>query len=286
MQCCGPLKNDSASIKVRATYWYILETFPKLGRAPTIHEIERDLFFERDEVVGILDSLVSKGALRIEPTTYTILDAYPYSGVPTRHRVYLDKDLCIYCMCAIDTFYVPFLTGCDLTIRSRCFHCRSELEIKIKRYKITTTKPPHSIVIWKSASEYDCPMTNFFCSKEHLMKWRKKEPAEKGTLCNLDEALIIGKKAADSIKQSRQGLNEILWARADEFVCYCREVTKATIVAAVRMGAPSVKEIAQVTTACTGGWCKDTNPRKRCCCTELEAILEAYLFSRTTEQIE
>lgn len=61
-----------------------------------------------------------------------------------------------------------------------------------------------------------------------------------------------------------------------ELVCYCRQVPKATIVAAIRGGASSPQEIANETTACTGRWCEDMNPNKRCCCVDLEALIEAY----------
>jgi hypothetical protein len=256
-------------------YWYILEAFPNLGRAPTINEMERDLLFRRDQIISILDSLVTNGSLRVEPVSYIILDVYPYSGVPTRHRIYLNDGRTLYCMCAVDTFYVPFLTGCDLTIRSHCFYCRSEIEISIKRHEISRAKPSHSVV-WNSESSYDCPKTNFFCCEEHLLKWREKVSDEPGQMYSLADALNTGKEHADCIKQSKEGLNEILWAKADELVCYCRKVPKASIVAAFRRGAANLKEIQKETTACTGRWCKDTNPKKRCCHIEIEALIEAY----------
>jgi NAD(P)H-nitrite reductase large subunit len=93
---------------------------------------------------------------------------------------------------------------------------------------------------------------------------------------SLADALNTGKEHADCIKQSKEGLNEILWAKADELVCYCRKVPKASIVAAFRRGAANLKEIQKETTACTGRWCKDTNPKKRCCHIEIEALIEAY----------
>ncbi len=274
--CCRPRDDSAGSVIPRMTYWYILDTFPKLGRAPTLEEISRDLFLERRDAAHILDSLVSQKLMRTEPTSHMILDAYPYSGVPTRHRVDFDDGISAYCMCAIDTFYVPFLTGRDIEIRSRCFHCRADIDISIKQSKIIAASPSRSITIWKSTAEYDCPMTNFFCSDEHLNEWQKKASEEPGQPCNLDEALAHASETVESMRAAKADLNEILWAGADEFVCYCREVPKATIVAAIKKGASSVKEIAEITTACTGGWCKETNPRKRCCCVDLEALLEAY----------
>lgn len=231
--CCGQLRDSNASVKTRMTYLYILDSYAKAGQAPTVDDIERDLFIQRDQIMSILDSLVAKGKLRVVPTSSVILDAYPYSGVPTRHRVYLDNGMILYCMCAVDTFYVPFLIGCDLTIRSHCLYCRSEIEIIIERHKICRAKSPHSVV-WNSTASYDCPKTNFFCSKKHLMKWREKNTDEPGQIYTLLEALGAGKRGADRIRQSKEGLNEILWAKAGELVCYCREVPKATIVAAIR----------------------------------------------------
>lgn len=274
-RCCSPLSSRSESVRTRVAYWYILEAFPRSGRARTLEETERDLLFPRDEIIRILDSLVAAGALRVQPSTHAILDAYPYSGVPTRHRVELDGGTTVYCMCAVDAFYVPFLLEDDLTIRSRCFFCRSDVEVRVEHRAIVAAQPEQA-VIWNSAAPYDCPKTNFFCCEAHLLKWQENAADEQGQVYTLDEALDAGKTAAERMLKSREGLHEIQWARADELVCYCREVPKATIVAAIARGASCPEEIARQTTACTGGWCEDTNPKKRCCCVDLEALIEAY----------
>jgi hypothetical protein len=273
--CCGSLSSQNEPTRKRMVYWYILETFPRLGRAPTIDEMVWDLFLQRDQITCLLNELTTQDAIRIEPTSYMILNAYPYSGFPTRHRVYFDEGTSLYCMCAVDTFYVPFLTGKDLTIHSHCFYSRSEIEIRIEDLKIIEAKPSYAVV-WNSAAPYDCPKTNFFLSKDHFLKWKDKATHEQGQLYTLSEALEAGKRAADLIKQSRIGLNDILLAKADEPTCYCREVSKATLVAAIARGVSSLEAIQEETTACTGRWCKETNPRKECCHTEIEALIEVY----------
>jgi hypothetical protein len=255
--------------------WYILERFLQLGRSPTLEEMERDLIFPRDEIKDLLDSLVAAGAIRVQPATHAILDAYPYSGVPTRQRVELDGGTSFYCMCAVDTFYVSFLVERDLTIRSRCFGCRADVEVHVERRAIAAAQP-ETTVVWNSTAGYDCPKTNFFCCEAHLLKWREDAPDEPGRVYTLADALRTGQRAAERMLKTREGLNEIQWAAADELVCYCREVPKATIVAAIARGASSPEEIAKQTTACTGGWCEDLNPRKRCCRVDLEALLEVY----------
>jgi hypothetical protein len=182
-------------------YRYILEAFPRLGRAPARVEMEKDLHLGKDLIVGILISLEAKGALRLDPATLRIMDAYPYSAVPTEHRVFLESGGQICCMCAIDAFYVPFLTESNVTICSRCFHCRSEIEIRVELNRISMAKPATS-VIWDSAATYDCPKTNFFCSEEHLLQWRDSEPGEPGKVCPVDTALDRGRRAATQIRES------------------------------------------------------------------------------------
>lgn len=219
--CCGPLADDCESVRTRVVYWHILEAFPNLGRAPTIQDIERDLFFQREQVIDILDALAARGALRVEPASHMILDAYPYSGVPTRHRVVFDNGTSLYCMCAVDTFYVPFLTQRDLTIHSHCFYCRRPIEIRTEGCAIVRAEPS-DCVVWNSASSYDCPMTNFFCAEEHLLKWREDAPDEQGRILTLGEALSAGERAVERMRQSRAGLQEIQWAGASSCAIVAR----------------------------------------------------------------
>jgi hypothetical protein len=197
----GTLGDSSQEVSISRTYRYILEAFPRLGRDPTLVEMEKDLHVGRNFIVGILRYLEAKGALRLDPATFRIVDAYPYSAVPTEHRAVLESGGQVYCMCAIDAFYVPFLAESDVAIYSRCFHCQSEIEIRVERQKISVAKPATS-VIWDSAASYDCPRTNFFCNEEHLLQWRDSAPGEPGKACSLDAALERGRRAACRIRES------------------------------------------------------------------------------------
>jgi hypothetical protein len=87
---------------------------------------------------------------------------------------------------------------------------------------------------------------------------------------------VRGCKASARIQETRGILNEILWAKADELVCYCRDVPKATIIGAIARGATTVEQVAEDTTACTGRWCNNTNPKTHCCRTEIQALIDFY----------
>jgi NAD(P)H-nitrite reductase large subunit len=56
---------------------------------------------------------------------------------------------------------------------------------------------------------------------------------------------------------------DILMAPLTEMVCYCSNVTKGRIMAAIQEGAHHLEDIKAATGACTAGKCKELSPRKR-----------------------
>lgn len=62
----------------------------------------------------------------------------------------------------------------------------------------------------------------------------------------------------------------------DEIVCYCQSVNKGTIVTAIIGGKTSLNDIREVTSACTGGNCKELNPAKRCCSGDILDLIKIY----------
>jgi hypothetical protein len=195
----GPL-SAAFDIQLLIAYRYLLETFPRLGRAPTLCEMKKELDLSDDSIGEILGRLEALGALRLDPRTSWIADAYPYSPTPTDHLAKLGTGVRVYCMCAIDCFYVPFLTGSDITVESRCHLCRTFIQVRIERKKILLVVPL-TTVVWDSGASYDCPKTNFFCSESHLAEWRACAPDEPGRIRSLDAALERGREAATRIMQ-------------------------------------------------------------------------------------
>ncbi len=62
----------------------------------------------------------------------------------------------------------------------------------------------------------------------------------------------------------------------EDLICYCCEVDKKTIVAAIREGATTLQAIKETTGACTGSECKSKNPNKRCCSKEIGQLIAIY----------
>jgi hypothetical protein len=59
----------------------------------------------------------------------------------------------------------------------------------------------------------------------------------------------------------------------DRMVCYYIRVTESTIREAIENGASSIKDIQEMTGACTGNDCKGLNPRGVCCSDDILMIL-------------
>lgn len=197
--CCGPPGQHDENADLRLTYSYVLAAFLRFGRAPSSSEIAGDLLLAEEAVLDNLKGLQDRGALRLDSDDSSILDAYPYSAVPTKHAVELPSGAVRHCMCAIDVFYVPFLIGSDVGIESRCHYCDVPIQISVVDGAISHVDPVPAVV-WDSAAEYDCPLTNFFCSEGHLRLWRDRFPDEPGQQLDLMMALERGKVAAARIR--------------------------------------------------------------------------------------
>ena len=62
----------------------------------------------------------------------------------------------------------------------------------------------------------------------------------------------------------------------DEMVCYCKNVKRSQIEKAIKEGAKSLKDIQQMTKACTGNRCSELNPKGRCCLVDVVEILKEF----------
>ncbi len=60
---------------------------------------------------------------------------------------------------------------------------------------------------------------------------------------------------------------------SEKIICYCKNTSENSILNAIKQGASSLKEIQDMTTACTGNQCKKLNPKKRCCSIEIMELL-------------
>ncbi len=187
-----------------AVHQFILETFAKTGRSPTLEDIRRAVALSNEEEA---DSLVAELERRGPVHRNAITHAYPFSHEPTPHKVQVAGGPQVYAMCAVDALGIPFMPKKDAEIRSVCVRCGAEVQIRVKSEQITQQSSA-DIAVWLPTVKENCvaatdlcPDINFFCSPEHLKQWNTAHPEQNGQLLTLAQALAYGRKTFEPLLQ-------------------------------------------------------------------------------------
>jgi NAD(P)H-nitrite reductase large subunit len=69
---------------------------------------------------------------------------------------------------------------------------------------------------------------------------------------------------------------EMKWQSNEEMICYCQNVSKKEIVAAIENGASSLADVQRITGAGTGSRCKELNPKGVCCHRDILDLLNNF----------
>lgn len=177
----------------------ILRTFA-LGTTPTTASLLKQCGLSSIKAREVLLRLMAMDLLSLDSTGETVLAAYPFSSVPTPHRVRLGgRD--VFALCAVDALGIPAMLGQTAEISSRCAHCGSKVEVQAQPDALTHYHPCE-IVVWFPESKDDscpvaqsrCPNISFFCMHEHLEAWRRSSGHPQGVVLSLLEAFEVGRE--------------------------------------------------------------------------------------------
>jgi hypothetical protein len=111
-----------------------------------------------------------------------ITAAYPFSTLPTPHRVTLQGAARpVHALCAIDALGAGGMAGRDSTIESTCAECGTRIRIITRGHGLAATSP-RDAVVWSGiryaggcAASSGCALKLFFCSDRHLDAWRARQ---------------------------------------------------------------------------------------------------------------
>jgi hypothetical protein len=187
---------------------FILETFAKTGRSPTLEGIQHQFALSSiEEADALVAELEQRGSVHRNPGDREITHAYPFSNEPTSHRVQLANGPQVYAMCAIDALGMPFMLKKGAKIRSACAYCEGEIQLQVQAGQIIQHSP-EGMVVWlptmreKCVAATDlCPELNFFCSPAHLSQWSTEHPEQHGQLLTLTQAVEYGRKTFEPLLQ-------------------------------------------------------------------------------------
>jgi hypothetical protein len=178
---------------------FILREFARTGKAPSENTIAEIMPLSSIESARrLIESLHNADLLTMEGGE--IISAYPFSAKATRHKVIFLDGHEVYALCATDALGIHFMLHEDITVRSQCPECENEMQIEVKDGKVSSCVPESVVEFVSSRKDCGCtaktfcPFMNFFCSQEHLEKWRKKNPANGiGEMYQLHQVLEHGK---------------------------------------------------------------------------------------------
>ncbi|MGW6196954.1 alkylmercury lyase family protein [Kribbella sp. NPDC055110] len=164
----------------RAAHQRILRSFAATGQPPD------------DVPSGVLRALHDVDAIRLTPTG-EIAVAYPFSAVPTRHRVRIGDRADVYAMCAIDALGIAPMLGENTVIES--IDVTTGEPIRVVTRDRRSSWEPAEVVAFVGAeagggpsADCCCDYLNFFTDRSSAQAWVDGHPAVPGEVLDRQQA--------------------------------------------------------------------------------------------------
>jgi Alkylmercury lyase len=182
----------------RDLYRWILRSFAAGGRpnAVAVRENATRLGLEPGDALA---TLAREDLVHCDASTGEIVVAYPFSGRPTPHRVCIGGRSEVDAMCAIDALGIPFMLGEPTETVSRDPLTGEEVRTWVDPDGAVRWEPEAAAVLAGSdrdegpASAVCCAFVNFFASRENAERYLRENPAVRGDVISIPEAVEAGR---------------------------------------------------------------------------------------------
>jgi Alkylmercury lyase len=181
---------------LRAVHQAVLRSFVRTGAAPSISSLAGHAApFEVSQVLAEL----ADGDFVCLDRAGQITAAYPFSAVPTRHRVRISGGPAVYAMCAIDALGMSAMTGRPVVIES-ADPCTGE-PVAVHVDQAASTWDPATAVVYAGRTGGDCAGSsasaccgsiNFFANRAAASAWAASHPGITGGILSQARALHVG----------------------------------------------------------------------------------------------
>jgi alkylmercury lyase len=147
---------------------------------------------------GARAGLAAADLMHVNGDSGRVQVAYPFSGVPSGHRVRLSGGREVWAMCAVDALGIPQMTGCDATITAADPHAGDPVRVS-SRGGTWHWSPPSALVLWAypSAGEHaalcSCPHVSFVTSPGHAQAYLASHPELTGHLIGQPAAVELAR---------------------------------------------------------------------------------------------
>jgi hypothetical protein len=201
-------------------YRAILRHFAEQGGPPDPSHLRRLARRFGVPLAATLADLAAQDLVQRDPATGAIRAAYPFSGVPTTHRVALAPDRAsgdldrtggeVFAMCALDALGIPLMLRRGAMITSRDALTGAPIAVTVtvidggalgRAGRWSARWDPAGAVVLarperhelehdcgREAAAVCCPLTNFFASAAHARRWAEMHP--------VGDAVVMGRARA------------------------------------------------------------------------------------------
>jgi Alkylmercury lyase len=181
---------------LRAVQQAVLRSFVHTGAAPGMSSLARHS--APFDVSQVLAELADGDFLCLDPGGQ-ITAAYPFSALPTRHRVRISGGPTVFAMCAIDALGISAMTGRPVVIES--FDPATSEPITVTVDQASSTWDPATAVVYVGRTGGDCAgpsasvccgYMNFFATRAAASAWEASHPEITGGILSQARALRVG----------------------------------------------------------------------------------------------
>ncbi|MEU4195690.1 alkylmercury lyase family protein [Kribbella sp. NPDC026611] len=180
----------------KTTHQTILRTFATTGAPPTPEQLSTSTSgLPGGRRVGeVLGGLHGMDAIRLRGGGEIVV-AYPFSALPTRHRVRIAGQVDVYAMCAIDALGIAPMLGRPTSIRSSDPTSGEAISMAMNGDETTWTPPTTVAFIGADApgpsADTCCNYLNFFATPDAAKAWTAAHPEVPGQILTQSEALDL-----------------------------------------------------------------------------------------------
>ncbi|WP_316746078.1 organomercurial lyase [Streptomyces sp. MK7] len=170
---------------LRAVQQAVLGHFAVTGHSPTAEDLQAAAAAHGRMAAEVVADLAADDFLA-QDDHGRIRAAYPFSAVPTAHRVALASGIEVFAMCAIDALGIPDMLGTDAVITSTD-PVTGETITVTSTGGHTTWQPPTAVVYIGQrsctgpAADVACGALNFFTDRDTAQSWAEAHPDYTGT---------------------------------------------------------------------------------------------------------
>jgi hypothetical protein len=128
-----------------------------------------------------------------------ITAAYPFSALPTRHRVQIAGHAAAFAMCAIDALGISAMTGLPVVIESADPATGEPVTVHIDQADATWDPATAQVYVGRTgdgcagpSASVCCGYINFFATRAAATAWAAAYPEITGGILGQDRALQVG----------------------------------------------------------------------------------------------